>query len=97
MVVVAESAAGIVTACPPLMTTATVDVWPSTVSATVQSAPAAIAGYSFETLPASVFAGITKGASALPSHVGTIVIAPCFPAAAPAIVFVTTSEPGTSV
>ena len=70
---------------------------PLTISVTVQTAPAGMFSYVFETVPAAVPAGITQSGvrlSGVSSHTTWIVIGPCCPAPSPLIVLWTISEPG---
>ncbi len=80
----------------PLTVTLTVLVLPSTVSVTVQTEPAGMSEYVCEWLPVAPAAMSKLGVRAAPLQLVTMVTGPCLPAAVPAMVFVTTSDPGAS-
>jgi len=61
----------------PAVVTVIVAYPPVAVSVAVQVVPAGMPVYSWETVPAAVPAGMTKGASAVAPHVSAMVTSPC--------------------
>ena len=78
--------------------TLTCSVAPSAVSVTVHTEPAGMPSKLCDTVPARVLAGITKsGDRAVPLQATWMVTAPWWPASGPAMVLLTSSEPGDAV
>ena len=97
-VAVAVPAAGMATCCPlPATVTATPLLAPLDVSVTVHVKPAGMFGKLRDTVPAVVLAAMMNAywLSGCPQST-SIAIGPCWPAAAPLMVLLTTSVPGAS-